>query len=139
MRTMDWNELMLNTTFYIYCFLLSWRNPLSNPTRHNQTLLDKFSVWILAIAKAKNEECKLEIYPTIFTNNFKLFWILIKLNLIPILICWKKISQLRIYNLLFRWDFLPHKYSTFLNDNSTCNSYYILNIAQISSSIIHMT
>ena len=45
----------------------------------------------------------------IAANNFMFFWILIKLNFIPILICWKKIlyleiPQLRTNSLLFRWD-----------------------------------
>ena len=37
MATLDWNKLILTTTFSIYYFFLSWRNPLSPSvqlTRH---------------------------------------------------------------------------------------------------------
>ena len=39
MATLDWNKLILTTTFSICYFFLSWRNPLSPSVQSNQTYL----------------------------------------------------------------------------------------------------
>ena len=73
------------------------------------------------------------------------FWILIKLNLIPILICWKKILYLENFS-------TQNQQLTFSMSPFTTNICYFFqwqfplrqslkpqNIAPITSSIIHMT
>ena len=41
MATLDWNKLILTTTFSICYFFLSWRNPLSPSVQSNQTNLSQ--------------------------------------------------------------------------------------------------
>ena len=75
------------------------------------------------------------------------FLILIKLNFIPILICWKKIlylenfsqlrnllSQLRINSLLFSWDLLPHTHTTYFS--TTISAVIVINIIKYSMHFI---
>ena len=84
MITLNWNKLILTTTFSIYYFFLLWRNShsqVSNLTRHT-------------FHKSIKPECKLKLERT----NFMFFWILIILNFIPILICWKKILYLKYFS-----------------------------------------
>ena len=76
MATLDWNKLILTTTFSIYYFFLSWRNSLSLSVQPR-----------MQTGKLANNN-----------HNFVFFWILIKLNFIPILICWKKILYLENFS-----------------------------------------
>ena len=83
--------LILTTTFSIYIFSF-----------HEEILIPFPQVSILTrhtFRKSINQECKWKMKQTIATNNFMFFWILIKLNFIPILICWKKILYFQSFSI----------------------------------------
>ena len=100
MPALDWNKLILTTTFSIYYFSF-----------HEELLLPQVSN-LTRYTFHKSIKPRVQ---TIARNNFMFFWILIKLNFIP--------SLLRINSLLFRWDLLAHTYATFVNDNFRCSSH----------------
>ena len=82
MATLDWNKLILTTAISIYYFLFSWRNPslLYPSVQPNQTYFSRKH-------KTKNAN---------WMQMF--FWIIIRLNFIPIMIHWKKVLYLENFS-----------------------------------------
>ena len=72
MATLDWNKLILTTTFPIYYFFLSWRNPLSPSVQPNQTYFSQKhktqnSNWQFSHHRHK------QFYVLLNTNQIKLY------------------------------------------------------------------
>ena len=97
MATLDWNKVILTTTFSKYYFFLSWRNPLSPSVK--ATLFPQIYVLLNA-----NQIIEL-LYLSWFAER-KYFTFSTENN-----------------SLIFRRDLWPHTYTTFLNDNLGCNSH----------------
>ena len=61
MATLDWNKLILTTTFSIYYVFLSWRNPLFPSVQ--ETLFPQFYVLL------KTNQIKLYTYPNLLKET----------------------------------------------------------------------
>ena len=70
MATLDWNKLILTTTFSIYYFFFSWRNPLSPSVQPNQTYFSQKH-------KTQNPNWK-------FSNSHKHFYVFLSTNQIKL-------------------------------------------------------
>ena len=117
MATLDWNKLILTTTFSIYYFFLSWRNPLSltKLTRH-------------IFQKSVKPRMQTE---NLANNSHKQFYVLLNTNQI----------KLYTYSDLLKESPLLRK---FLNSNSTAyildetfyHTYILLFLTTISTAIV---
>ena len=68
MATLDWNKLILTTTFSIYYFFLSWRNPLSPSVQPTQTYFSQKHKTQKAANNSHNQ-----FYVLLNTNQIKIY------------------------------------------------------------------